>query len=283
MVFAWMWDYLKAEGKISIVGLVITEVLMIRAYMAGYEDSIFREYRINAVLLAVTGSVMVLCVLTLGFCRKQSVRRAITGCLILMLGINVISEGGITYTDRICLKKTDTPEEQMDAQTVAFNERQQAEDEETAAGAMFARPQAYYRELYSQDVQDTLAYLKETDPEFYRVEKDYSAGTISMDSLAQNYRGISTYNSVMNGNIKGTVIATSTFEGKWSANAKNNSFKATVTTAGNYGNDQLARNFIEGLNAATSYEGDSNNLYLLYKPASGKQTFRMVFRVVSNK
>ena len=66
---------------------------------------------------------------------------------------------------------------------------------------------------------------------------------------------------VMNGNIKGTVIATSTFEGKWSANAKNNSFKATVTTAGNYG----------------------NNLYLLYKPASGKQTFRMVFRVVSNK
>ena len=120
MVFAWMWDYLKAEGKISIVGLVITEVLMIRAYMAGYEDSIFREYRINAVLLAVTGSVMVLCVLTLGFCRKQSVRRAITGCLILMLGINVISEGGITYTDRICLKKTDTPEDQMDGQTVAF-------------------------------------------------------------------------------------------------------------------------------------------------------------------
>lgn len=59
--------------------------------------------------------------------------------------------------------------------------------------------------------------------------------------------------------------------------------KATVTTAGNYGNDKLAKNFIEGLNAATSYEGDSNNLYLLYKPAPDKQTFRMVFRVVSNK
>ena len=62
-----------------------------------------------------------------------------------------------------------------------------------------------------------------------------------------------------------------------------NSFKATVTTAGSYGDDKLAKNFIEGLNAATSYEGDSNNLYLLYKPASGKQTFRMVFRVVSSK
>ncbi len=41
-------------------------------------------------------------------------------------------------------------------------------------------------------------------------------------------------------------------------------------TAGSYGDDKLAKNFIEGLNAATSYEGDSNNLYLLYKPASGK-------------
>jgi len=85
---------------------------------------------------------------------------------------------------------------------------------------------------------------------------------------------------VINGNIKGSVIATSTFEGKWSANAKNNNFKASVATAGNYGGDLLAKNFLEGLNAATSYEGDSNNLYLLYKPASGQQTFRMVFRVV---
>ena len=87
-----------------------------------------------------------------------------------------------------------------------------------------------------------------------------------------------TYNIVFDGTVDGDVM-----NGKWSANAKNNSFKATVTTAGNYGNDQLARNFIEGLNAATSYEGDSNNLYLLYKPAPDKQTFRMVFRVVSSK
>ncbi len=110
----------------------------------------------------------------------------------------------------------------------------------------------------------------------------------SMEELKKN----GTYNivfdgtvdgDVINGNIKGSVIANSTFEGKWSANAKNNNFNATVTTAGNYGNDRLARNFIEGLNTATSYEGDSNNLYLLYKPASGKQTFRMVFRAVNNK
>lgn len=59
--------------------------------------------------------------------------------------------------------------------------------------------------------------------------------------------------------------------------------KLQLPLQGSYGDDKLAKNFIEGLNAATSYEGDSNNLYLLYKPASGKQTFRMVFRVVSSK
>ena len=75
---------------------------------------------------------------------------------------------------------------------------------------------------------------------------------------------------IIKGNIKGTVITTT---------GKNNKFEATVE--GNNGGDALAKNFLEGLNNATSYEGDENNLYLLYKPQSNTQTFRMVFRVVS--
>lgn len=85
---------------------------------------------------------------------------------------------------------------------------------------------------------------------------------------------------IIKGNIKGTVITTTgNFEGTWSANGKNNKFEATVE--GNNGGDALAKNFLEGLNNATSYEGDENNLYLLYKPQSNTQTFHMVFRVVS--
>lgn len=202
LAFAWMWDYLQAGGRISITGLAVVEILMLQAYMTGYEDSVFLAYRENAVILAVTGTVMVLSVLILGFCRKKRLRKVASGCLMVMLAVNVISEGGITYTDRICLKKTDTPAEQMEAQTGIFEEKLQSEDTEIEAGAVFYRPQTYYRELYSQDVQNALEYLRETDSEFYRVEKDYSSGTISMDSLAQNYRGISTYNSVMNGNVK---------------------------------------------------------------------------------
>lgn len=87
---------------------------------------------------------------------------------------------------------------------------------------------------------------------------------------------------VINGNMNGSVTTTSSLEGRWNANGKNNNFHASFTTTGNYGNDKLAKNFLEGLKTATSYEGDNNNLYLLYKPASGNQTFRMVFRVIND-
>lgn len=83
---------------------------------------------------------------------------------------------------------------------------------------------------------------------------------------------------VINGKVTGRIIANA-FEGNWSANAKNNKFQASVT--GSSENDILAKNFLEGLRTATSYEGDTNNLYLIYK--SGQQTFRMVFRVADTK
>lgn len=86
---------------------------------------------------------------------------------------------------------------------------------------------------------------------------------------------------IIKGNIRGSITTSSTIEGTWSANAKNNDFQATVTSTGNNGGDTLAKEFFDGLNNATSYEGDKNNLYILYKPKANAQTFRMVFRVVS--
>lgn len=83
---------------------------------------------------------------------------------------------------------------------------------------------------------------------------------------------------VISGKVRGTVITSYSLDGTWSANGKNNNFNASVT--GNDGGDVLAKNFLEGLNAATSYEGDTNgNLYLIYK--GGQRTFRMFFRVVN--
>ncbi|MBD3591421.1 DUF4847 family protein [Bacteroides sp. GM023] len=85
---------------------------------------------------------------------------------------------------------------------------------------------------------------------------------------------------LISGKIRGTVVASYSLAGTWSANGKNNDFNANITE-GNDGGDKLAKNFIEGLRNATSYEGDDKNLYLLYKPKDSKQTFRMVFRVVN--
>ncbi|WP_294627413.1 DUF4847 family protein [uncultured Bacteroides sp.] len=86
---------------------------------------------------------------------------------------------------------------------------------------------------------------------------------------------------VINGKIKGTVTSAYPLTGTWSANGKNNHFNANITE-GDGSKDRLAYNFMEGLNNATSYEGDNKNLYLLYKPKDSKQTFRMVFYVVNN-
>ncbi|WP_294562421.1 DUF4847 family protein [uncultured Bacteroides sp.] len=108
----------------------------------------------------------------------------------------------------------------------------------------------------------------------------------SIDEL-DNYTG--TYNiyfegaaegEIINGSLRGTLVRACSLEGTWGANGKNNDFQANVT-AGNYGTDALAKNFLEGLNTATSYEGDTNgNLFILYK--SGQRTFRMVFRVINS-
>ena len=82
------------------------------------------------------------------------------------------------------------------------------------------------------------------------------------------------------GNIGGSVIKLP-LTGTWIANGKDNKFKANITD-GKDGGDKLAKNFLEGLRNATSYEGDQKNLYLLYKPVGSQQTYRMAFHVISN-
>ena len=116
--------------------------------------------------------------------------------------MNVVSEGGTNYQNRVTMKKADVPAEMMEQETKRYEEMKTSEDKETKYRAELEKPQDFFREMYRVDLKDCLNYLKEKDPTFYRVEKDYISGTVSMDSSGQGYRGISTYNSVMNGNIK---------------------------------------------------------------------------------
>ena len=107
----------------------------------------------------------------------------------------------------------------------------------------------------------------------------------SMDELKKNgtYNVIfegTTEDDLIKGNIRGSVITSYPLAGTWRANGKDNKFKANITE-GKDGGDKLAKNFLEGLKNATAYEGDSKNLYLLYKPTGSQQIFRMVFYVVN--
>lgn len=203
----WMWDYMKKGGKTSLAGAVLVEILLIRAGMLGYREGVFAEYRRNALALIAAGTVMFLCLLALNRIRENRGkyipgRQAVLAVLLIAAVCNVLMEGSTNYEGRVTLKKEDTPAEEMAAQMERYTAAVSGEPSEEQARAALERPQDYFRELYSQDIQDALAYLEETDKTFYRVEKDFSSATISMDSLAQGYRGISTYNSVMNGNVK---------------------------------------------------------------------------------
>ena len=59
----------------------------------------------------------------------------------------------------------------------------------------------YVNELYRSDVPDALAWIKEQEPQYARIEKmDYF--TFSVDAMVQDYRGVSAYNSIMSGKLQ---------------------------------------------------------------------------------
>lgn len=201
---AWTWDYLKKGGRASIIGVVLVCIFMYKACRMGYEDSLFAEYRQNAVITAVTGTVMAVVLLLVNRLKVKG-EQVLFSLLALAMAANVICEGTVGYEDRMSLKKEDTPAETVVQVTDDYLEKIVEDPSEQQARDFIDKPQAYFRELYSQDIQDILGFLRETDKSFYRVEKDFSSATISMDSLAQGYRGVSTYNSVMNSNVKDFV------------------------------------------------------------------------------
>ena len=202
LLMAWMWDYMRKGGKLNLVLILAVTVLMGWAYRCGYDQAGFQEYRTNILILTATGILISICLMILCFLKDTQIRKVILGVMGVLLVANVISEGGTNFQNRVTMKKTDVPAEEMAQETQRYEEMQKSEDKETKYRAEIEKPQDFFREMYRVDLQDCLNYLKEKDPTFYRVEKDYISGTVSMDSSGQGYRGISTYNSVMNGNVK---------------------------------------------------------------------------------
>lgn len=165
LMTAFTLDQLWLRRKISKTGFVLSCLCTAAAHYLALGEVTEALLHRNVILMCILAFVMAAALL-LGFLKKGAKwRRAGISLLISALGISLCLEGWICFNDRDTLTTTDA---------------------------------SYWGGLYDPNVAKALDYLKSTDPSFYRVEKDYYSGSYCMDGLAQNYRGISTYNSTPN-------------------------------------------------------------------------------------
>lgn len=80
-------------------------------------------------------------------------------------------------------------------------------------------------------------------------EKSIKILSENQESYTITFTGTEEDNRISNGAVKGKII-TADLTGTWSANGKNNEFHASVTNVNE--NDDLAKEFIKGLNNASS-------------------------------
>lgn len=117
--------------------------------------------------LASIDIILLACSVCLFFPKGIRKRRAAVGILSILAFANIVIESYVTVNYRIfCLFSEDITDQD------------------------------------DYDTQDALEYIKNTDDSMYRVEKNYYDIIYYHDAYLQNYRGVSTYNSTINANVK---------------------------------------------------------------------------------
>lgn len=168
LIMAQMLDALLREKIFSYLGSALAFLLIAFVFIRKYNAITFLSHKRNLLILTLTGVLMIALLPVLSRCRQAKTRTISCGLLLCLVVVNMISEGYTSTLERLTLRKDNTQ---------------------------------YFGDVYDQDVQDALAWLREKDPQFYRVEKDFDVSSICMDSLPQFYRGVSTYNSTINRNV----------------------------------------------------------------------------------
>lgn len=164
-------DRILIRKEVSIPALVAAAVLITAVYAKAYQILPEQQFKDNAMLLWMTGMAMI--VLIWMYCRNKWLDgKSIYLLLTAVTFVNVVSDSYLCYNDRIALSKKNTD---------------------------------YYEGTYHSGVDAALDWLEANDTTFYRVEKDYFTASSCFDTLAQDYRGISAYNSNQNADIKAFV------------------------------------------------------------------------------
>lgn len=164
LVTAYMLDNILLEHSFNVTVALITLLPVEYLYFRKARELPILTFRLNALILG--GTVLLMAVFLFLLSQKRLEKKAPLFYLLLCLtiGLNVASD---TYTT-------------------------------AAKRGVDANDPAYEEAMYGSDWQELQAYLLDTDGDFYRLEKDYEAGSHCMDSAGQYYRGISTYNSTSN-------------------------------------------------------------------------------------
>ena len=145
--------------------MIATGALSVCIYISGWKLT-SQPLQKQLILGMLAVSVLAMAVLLAGqWLKDPKYQRGFCTVLLLLAVADMCMEGKGTVTDRGAVEKNDT---------------------------------TCLLDLYNEDVKNALAWLKETDTGFYRVEKTYLEGIASMTSLAQDYSSISTYNSMQN-------------------------------------------------------------------------------------
>ena len=164
-------DRILIRKEVSIPALAAAAVLITAVYAKAYQILPEQQFKNNAMLLWMTGMAMI--VLIWMYCRNKWLDgKSIYLLLTAVTFVNVVSDSYLCYNDRIALSKKNTD---------------------------------YYEGTYHSGVDAALDWLEANDTTFYRVEKDYFTASSCFDTLAQDYRGISAYNSNQNADIKAFV------------------------------------------------------------------------------
>ncbi len=166
LLTAYMMTKLIREHFFNIAGGIISVICCIAAYYIAYTRAEQRSLKIFILSLAICTVVMVICLILYSKADKKH-RHIIYVLICLTVAGQIITDGCSCIYKRESVSATDS----------------------------------YFDELYGTDYTALTDYLKENDSDLYRLEKDYTIGSHCMDSLAQDYNGISTYNSTMNANI----------------------------------------------------------------------------------
>lgn len=162
-------DQIWKQKRLSIPALLVSCGAIIGAHMVAYKEVGQAELRTFVIAMTICALFMAFLV---GISRRitGTAARTVLSCLLLAaVVVNVSLEGYYCYNDRNLLTTSD-PE--------------------------------YWGGLYNPNVTEALNYLRSIDDSVYRVEKDYYSGSFCMDGMAQNYRGVSAYNSTPNRNLE---------------------------------------------------------------------------------